>query len=86
MIFGKKNNIKTLNNVLKYSWRNLHNGVRNFRHPFNRPTLTTVDGNQPQARTVILRGFSKNDRTLICHCDARSPKVSQIQDNPLIRL
>ncbi len=82
MIFGKKNNIKTLNNVLKWSWRSLHNGVRNFRHPFHRPTLTTVDGNQPQARTVILRGFSEMDRTLICHCDARSPKVSQIQDNP----
>ena len=82
MIFGKKENITTLNDVLKWSWRNLHNGIRNFRHPFHRPALTTVDGNQPQARTVILRGFSENDRTLICHCDARSPKVSQIQDNP----
>jgi len=82
MIFGKKQNIKTLDDVLKWSWRNLHNGVRNFRHPFHRPTLTTADGNQPQARTVILRGFSEKDRTLICHCDARSPKVSQIQHNP----
>lgn len=82
MIFGKKDNIRTLNDVLRWSWRNLHNGVRNFKHPFHRVTLTTVDGNQPQARTVIVRGFSEKDRSLICHCDARSPKVSQIRDNP----
>jgi len=82
MIFGKKENISTLNDVLKSSWRILHNGVQNFRHPFYRPTLTTMDGNKPEVRTVILRGFSEKDRTLICHCDARAPKVSQIRDNP----
>ena len=60
----------------------LHNGVGNFRHPFYRPTLTTMDGNRPEVRTVILRGLSEKDRTLICHCDARTPKVSQIRDNP----
>ena len=82
MIFGKKEKVSTLDDVLKSSWRMLHNGVHNFRHPFYRPTLTTVDGNRPEARTVILRGFSEKDRTLICHCDARTPKVSQIRDNP----
>jgi len=41
-----------------------------------------MDGNKPEVRTVILRSFSEKDRTLICHCDARTPKVSQIQDNP----
>ena len=82
MIFGKKENISSLDGVLKWSWKNLYNGVRNFRHPFHRPALTTMAGNKPQARIVILRGFSEKDRTLICHCDARSPKVSQIRDNP----
>ncbi|MBN1932485.1 MAG: pyridoxamine 5'-phosphate oxidase family protein [Desulfobacterales bacterium] len=82
MIFGKKGNISTLDDVLKSSWENLHNGVRNFRHPFYRPTLTTMNGNKPEARTVILREFSEIDRILICHCDARTPKVSQIRDNP----
>jgi len=82
MIFGKRENISTLDDVLKSSWGILHNGVRNFRHPFHRPTLATMDGSKPQVRTVILRGFSEKDRTLRCNCDARSPKVSQIQDNP----
>ena len=82
MIFRKQENISTLDDVLKLSWRLLHNGVRNFKHPFHRPTFSTMDGSEPQVRTVILRGFSEKDRTLICNCDARSPKVSQIQDNP----
>jgi pyridoxamine 5'-phosphate oxidase len=82
MIFGKKENISTLDDVLNSSWRILHNGVRNFRHPFYRPILTTIDGNNPEVRTVILRGFSERDRTLICYCDARTPKVSQIRGNP----
>lgn len=82
MIFVKKENIRTLDDVLQWSWRTVHKGVFNFRHPFHRPTLATMDGNKPQSRTVILRGFSEKDQTLICHCDARSPKVSQIQNNP----
>lgn len=82
MIFGKKENISTLDDVLKSSWRILHQGVRNSRHPFYRPILTTIDGNRPETRTVILRGFSEKDRTLVCHCDVRSPKVLQIRDNP----
>ena len=82
MMLGKKENISTLDDVLNSSWRILHNGVRNFRHPFYRPTLATMDGNKPEVRTVILRGFSEKDRTLICYCDARTPKVSQIRSNP----
>jgi pyridoxamine 5'-phosphate oxidase len=83
MIFGKKD-ISTLDDVLKSSWRLLHDGVRNFRNPFHHSTLTTIDGNKPQARIVILREFSEEDRTLVCHCDVRSPKVLQIHTNPHI--
>lgn len=82
MIFGRRATISKLDDVLNTSWRLLHKGVENFKHPFYRPALTTVYGNKPKVRTVILRGFSEKDRILICHCDVRTPKVSQIQDNP----
>jgi len=82
MLFGKRENISTPGEVLEWSWKLLHEGVRNFKHPYHRPALATTDGSQPQVRTVILRGFSEKERTLICHCDARSPKVSQIRNNP----
>lgn len=81
MVFGKKD-ISKLDDVLESSWRFLHIGVRNFRSPFHYSTLTTTDGNKPHARMVILREFSEEDRRLVCHCDARSPKVLQIRNNP----
>ena len=82
MIFRKKNNISTLNEILESSWKLLHDGVRDFRNPFHHSTLTTIDDNKPQVRIVILREFSEKNRTLICHCDSRGPKVLQIRDNP----
>ncbi|OPY16773.1 MAG: Pyridoxamine 5'-phosphate oxidase [Syntrophus sp. PtaB.Bin075] len=82
MIFGKKENVSTLDDVLESSWRLLHEGARNFRDPFHQATLTTMDGNKPQSRIIILREFIEENRTLICHCDARGSKVSQIRDNP----
>lgn len=82
MIFNKKENIPTLGNILDSSWKMLHSGVQNFRHPFHWPALATMDDTTPEVRTVILRGFSENDRTLICHCDSRTPKVRQIRHNP----
>jgi len=84
MIFGKKENISTLDDVLESSWRFLHEGVQNFRDPFHQSILTTMEGNKPQVRIVILREFSEKDRTLVCHCDARGSKVLQIRDNPSV--
>ena len=81
-IFRKKPSNLTLDDVLESSWRFLHEGVRDFRSPFHKASLTTVDGMKPHVRMVILREFSEEDRTLVCHCDARSPKVSQIRNNP----
>lgn len=82
MAFGNSENNSALEDVLDSSWRMFHKGLGNFRHPFYRAVLTTLNGKKPELRTVILRGFSEEDRILICHCDARSPKVTQIQENP----
>lgn len=81
MIFQKKETISNLDDVLNMSWKLLHQGVRNFRDPFHTPALSTLDHDKPEVRTVVLRHFSERDRTLICHCDARTAKISQIQNN-----
>ncbi|OPY85366.1 MAG: Pyridoxamine 5'-phosphate oxidase [Syntrophus sp. PtaU1.Bin208] len=86
MFLGKKENFSNLEEVLESSWKLLHNGVRDFREPFHQSTLTTMEGDKPQARIVIIRAFSEKDRTLICHCDARGSKISQIRDNPNVGL
>jgi len=84
MAFAKNETISTLDDVLESSWRLLLEGVGNFRNPFHQPSLTTLEGDRPQVRLVILREFAEKERTLICHCDARGSKVSQIQANPKV--
>jgi pyridoxamine 5'-phosphate oxidase len=80
VMFDKKD-ILTFKDILGSSWKLLHRGVHNFKNPFHHAALSTIDNNLPQSRMVILREFSEEDRTLVCHCDVRSPKVFHIQNN-----
>ena len=84
LLFKEKDKVSTLDDALALTWRLLGKGVSKHTHPFNKPILTTVEKGKPRARIVILRDFSQTDRTLVCHCDVRSPKVSQICENPLV--
>lgn len=84
MIFGRKARVSSLDDVLDSSWKLLRRGAGSFKHPFHHPALTTMARGGPQVRTVILRGFSHEARTLICHCDVRSAKVGQIRENPRV--
>ncbi len=68
----------TLDGVLEGIWRMLDRGVSNYRDPFHRPVLGTAGPKGPELRCVILRGFSKSDRVLVCHTDARAAKVPEI--------
>ncbi|MFO7962646.1 MAG: pyridoxamine 5'-phosphate oxidase family protein [Desulfobacterales bacterium] len=81
-MFRKNYNLSTLEGILPAGWKMLRRGVRNPLHPFHRPSLATLEGAAPEVRTVILRGFSASLRHLICHCDARTAKVHQIETNP----
>ena len=82
MTSGNSENTSALEDVLLSSWRMLHKGVGNFRHPFHRAVFSTTRGDKPELRSVILRGFSEKDRILIFHCDVRSAKVTHIRENP----
>ena len=68
----------TLDGVLEGIWKMLGRGVSNYRDPFHWPVLGTTDPRGPNMRCVILRGFSKSDRVLVCHTDARAVKVQEI--------
>lgn len=64
-------------------WQELAVAVKNRRHGFRAFTLATVDAQGfPQARTMVLRGANPESRTIRFHCDARSPKTSELRENP----
>jgi hypothetical protein len=68
----------TLDGVLEGIWKMLDRGVSNYRDPCHWPVLGTAGSKGPELRCVILRGFSRSERILLCHTDARAAKVREI--------
>ena len=69
--------------VLAAAFAMLADGVDNRKAAANRPALATVgtDGT-PQVRTVVLRAFDPETRTLQVHADRRSAKIPELNANP----
>ena len=71
-----------LNEVLVNIWWMLERGAAQSTDPFHWPVLGTMSGEGCRLRTVILRQFEASNRLIVCHTDARSPKVKEIIDSP----
>lgn len=73
----------TLDSMLDLCWDELTAGCSSAKHGFHQPIISTVDSQGfPHARMVVLRGVSRDDRTIWCHTDARAPKVAEIKAQP----
>jgi len=59
----------------------LKQGAGDAEDAFHWPVLGTASQNGIRMRTVILRQFILHQRVLICHTDARAPKVQEIKDS-----
>jgi len=75
----------SLDAVLAATWAALVAAVRDRSHPYHLPTLATIglDGS-PEVRTVVLRAVEPALATILCHTDARSPKVAEIAADPRV--
>ena len=80
-ILKKEQKWHTLEGVLNEIWQMLQRGANRFNDPFHWPVLGTADKKGSRSlRTVILRQFILAERMLVCHTDARAPKVREIID------
>jgi len=68
----------TFDGILNEVWSMLSRGVTHSDDPFHCPVLGTTGEDGCRLRTVILRQFNLPDRILVCHTDARAPKVQEI--------
>ena len=64
-------------------WRELAAAVEGKHHPWRVAVLATVDGQAADARSVVLRDFQADTRTLLIYTDSRSPKAAQLAAHPL---
>lgn len=64
-------------------WEELAAGAADRHHPFHLGVLSTIglDG-RPRSRTVVLRHADAG--VILCHSDARSPTVAEIEANPAV--
>lgn len=60
-------------------WSLLQPACDNPAHPLSCGQLTSSSSQGSQARIVILRDISPASNELLCHTDARSPKVAQLR-------
>jgi pyridoxamine 5'-phosphate oxidase len=74
--------IETLALIEARCWQELQLAAQQPGHEWRTPVLATVDGDEAQARTVVLREVDAPARALVFYTDARSAKVAQIQARP----
>ncbi len=73
--------------ALERSWRLLEEAIGDPTSPVRTPVLISIstDG-LAQGRTVVLRGFNRQQRQLTIYTDARSAKVAQLRAQPACTL
>ena len=62
-------------------WDLLAQGVVNKKSKFHTPTLSTINGNEINSRTIILRKVDNKTKMLFFYSDFRSRKVLNIKQN-----
>jgi pyridoxamine 5'-phosphate oxidase len=69
-------------------WQELTRAPHDRHHEWRTPVLATqgITASGPQARTVVLRHADAVSWTLCVYTDARSPKCSELQTQPLAQL
>jgi pyridoxine/pyridoxamine 5'-phosphate oxidase len=79
---GEPDHYNSLDAVKREAFALLSRGVSDRRSGFHTPLVVThgLDG-FPAARTVVLRGFDPNVRTITIHSDIRSGKAAEIIEN-----
>ena len=64
-------------------WIELARSVRDKQHAWRTPVLATTDGELGDARVVVLREASPDDKRLLVYTDHRSAKAAQLAAHPL---
>lgn len=73
----------SLDSSLEEVWQLMGLGTTDRRSAFHTPVIASIDlQGHPSARTMILRGADRHNRTLGFHADIRSSKIAQWRIKP----
>jgi hypothetical protein len=68
--------------IVQAQWQSLSQAAHDRHHAWHTPTLANVGEGIAQVRTVVLRSADPDTRILTCHADSRSPKITQLAQDP----
>jgi general stress protein 26 len=71
----------TLSGVWKTIEAELKKAINDINHAFKWPVISTINGNQPNLRTVVLRNTGTQPLTLTFYTDSRSQKIKELESN-----
>jgi hypothetical protein len=71
-----------LDGLLEHIWNYIESGVIDRANAMTTPAFATAGPEGPNVRTVALRRANRGSRALIFHTDARSNKVSELEETP----
>lgn len=72
-----------LNKILQNCLNHLKE-AKSSKNNFHFPVIGSINNNEVELRTVVLRDFTEKSSTLVFYTDFRSPKINQIKNNPIV--
>tara|TARA_Y100001970_G_scaffold228970_1_gene283825 strand:+ start:336 stop:932 length:597 start_codon:yes stop_codon:yes gene_type:complete len=72
---------KDIKIILNQQLEHLIDAISNGKNPYHTFTLGTLNANQSEIRTVVLRNIEKEPLRIFFNADYRSPKVAQLLKN-----
>jgi len=76
------NSPETLTDIYEAVWKKLETAASTRHEGWHLVTVGTIRDNQPEMRTMVLRGTERTNSQMWFHTDLRSPKVEDIRKNP----
>jgi hypothetical protein len=74
--------IESLDLVRSACWQELARAAADPEHEWRVMALATMEGDNAELRSVVLREVDVQEQSLVFFTDARSPKVAQLQRSP----
>ena len=71
---------------LNSAFKELNTCITKSKHCYRIFSFATVKNNFPEIRSVVLRQFNPNRRSIIFHSDIRSPKIAEVKENSNVGL
>ena len=75
-------NHNNTNEIYENIWKYLDKGVNDRFSDYHTFSLATSPKNIAEIRTVVLRGYDRQNQSIIFHTNNLTSKVNEIQDNP----